>query len=196
LTVTSYATRTSPVQRGKYILANILGTPPPPPPPNVPPLPEAKEGDPPASMRERMALHRENPVCASCHTRMDPLGFALENFNAIGKWRTRDGDATIDPSGTFPDGTKFANPAEFRRVLLSHQDQFVRTFAEKMLTFALGRGLDYYDMPAVRTVLRDSAKQEYRWSSVIMNVVKSAPFQMRTATETPERAGARTAGHN
>jgi len=196
LTVTSYATRTSPVQRGKYVLANILGTPPPPPPANVPPLPEAKEGDPPASMRERMALHRANPVCASCHTRMDPLGFALENFNAIGKWRTRDGDAAIDPSGTFPDGTKFANPAEFRGVLLSHQEQFVRTFAEKMLTFALGRGLEYYDMPAVRTVLRDSAKQEYRWSSVIMNVVKSVPFQMRTATETAERAGARTAGHN
>jgi hypothetical protein len=196
LTVTSYATRTSPVQRGKYILANILGTPPPPPPPNVPPLPEAKDGDAPASMRERMALHRANPVCASCHTRMDPLGFALENFNAIGKWRTREGDASIDPSGTFPDGMKFANPAEFRAVLLSHQDQFVRTFTEKMLTFALGRGLDYYDMPAVRTILRDSARSDYRWSSVIMGVVKSVPFQMRTANETPERAGAKTAGLN
>jgi hypothetical protein len=115
---------------------------------------------------------------------MDPLGFALENFNAIGKWRTRDGDAAIDPSGTFPDGTRFANPAEFRSVLLSHQDQFVRTFAEKMLTFGLGRGLDYYDMPAVRTILRDSANQDYRWSSVIVNVVKSVPFQMRTANET------------
>jgi cytochrome c5 len=196
LTVTSYATRTSPVQRGKYILANILGTPPPPPPPNVPPLPDAKEGDAPASIRERMALHRADPVCASCHTRMDPLGFALENFNAIGKWRTRDGDSTIDPSGTFPDGAKFANPAEFRAVLLSHQDQFVRTFTEKMLTFALGRGLDYYDMPAVRTILRDAAKTDYRWSSVIMGVVKSVPFQMRTANEIPERAGAKTAGLN
>jgi cytochrome c5 len=196
LTVTSYATRTSPVQRGKYILANILGTPPPPPPPNVPPLPEGKEGDAPASMRERMALHRKDPVCASCHTRMDPLGFALENFNAIGKWRTRDGDAAIDPSGTFPDGTKFANPSEFRSVLLAHQDQFVRTFTEKMLTFALGRGLDYYDMPAVRTILRDSAKTDYRWSSVILGVVKSAPFQMRMANEGPERPAAKSAGQH
>jgi hypothetical protein len=183
LTVTSYATRTSPVQRGKYILANILGTPPPPPPPNVPPLPEAKEGDAPASMRDRMAAHRRNPVCASCHTRMDPLGFALENFNAIGKYRTRDGEVTIDPSGTFPDGTKFAGPAEFRAVLLSHQDQFVRTFVEKLLTYSLGRGLDYYDMPAIRAIMRDAAKSEYRWSAIVLEVVKSVPFRMRTAND-------------
>src|SRR5262245_23304371 len=194
LTVTSYATRTSPVQRGKYILANILGTPPPPPPPDVPPLPEAKEGDAPVSMRDRMSAHRRNPVCASCHTRMDPLGFALENFNAIGKWRNRDGDAAIDPSGTFPDGAKFANPAEFRTVLLSHQDQFVRTFAEKLLTFALGRGLDYYDQPAVRAILRDSARSDYKWSSVILGVVKSAPFQMRTATDGLDKPAVKSAG--
>jgi hypothetical protein len=147
-------------------------------------------------MRERMALHRKDPVCASCHTRMDPLGFALENFNAIGKWRTRDGDAAIDPSGTFPDGSKFANPAEFRSALLAHQDQFVRTFTEKLLTFALGRGLDYYDMPAVRTILRDSAKSDYRWSSVILGVVKSAPFQMRMANEGTERPAAKSAGQH
>jgi mono/diheme cytochrome c family protein len=196
LTVTSYATRTSPVQRGKYILANILGTPPPPPPPDVPTLPDLAEGAASMSMRDRMAAHRRNPVCASCHTRMDPLGFALENFNAIGKWRSRDGDALIDPSGAFPDGTTFAGPAEFRGALLSHQDQFVRTFAEKLLTYALGRGLDYYDMPAVRGILRDAASADYRWSSVVLAVVKSMPFRMRTAYDASERAVTSTVGQH
>ena len=182
LTVTSYATRTSPVLRGKYLLDNILGAPPPPPPPNVPPLVETGEGgQSPASMRERMEQHRANPVCASCHTRMDPLGFALENFNAIGKWRTMDGTSAIDASGVLPDGTTFAGPGEFRRALLMHREEFVRTFTEKLLTYALGRAVQYYDMPAVRTIMRAAAPDNYRWSSLILGIVKSGPFQMRKA---------------
>ncbi len=184
LTVTSYATRTSPVVRGKYLLDNILGAPPPPPPPNVPPLVETGEGGQPlASMRERMEQHRANPVCASCHTRMDPLGFALENFNAIGKWRTMDGTSPIDASGVLPDGTTFAGPTEFRQALLLRRDEFVRTFTEKLLTYALGRAVQYYDMPAVRTIMRDAAPDDYRWSSLILGIVKSGPFQMRKAQE-------------
>ena len=182
LTVTSYATRTSPVVRGKYLLDNILGAPPPPPPPNVPPLAETGEGgQPPASMRERMEQHRANPVCASCHTRMDPLGFALENFNAIGKWRAMDGTSAIDASGVLPDGTTFAGPDEFRRALLMHRDAFIRTFTQKLLTYALGRAVQYYDMPAVRTIMREAAPDNYRWSSLILGIVKSRPFQMRQA---------------
>ena len=182
LTVTSYATRTSPVVRGKYLLDNILGAPPPPPPPNVPDLPAHGDDGEPASIRERMEQHRANPVCASCHTRMDPLGFALENFNAIGKWRTTDGTSAIDASGVLPDGTTFAGPDEFRRALLMHRDEFVRTFTEKLLTYALGRAVQYYDMPAVRTITRDAGPDNYRWSSLILGIVKSQPFQMRKAS--------------
>jgi mono/diheme cytochrome c family protein len=188
LTVTSYATRTSVVQRGKYIMTNILGTPPPAPPPNVPALPEKGHGGVPATLRARMEQHRANPVCASCHSRMDPLGFALENFNAIGQWRELDAGSTIDPSGTFPDGMKFSGPAEFRQVLLSHRDQFVRTFAEKLTTYALGRGLEYYDQPAIRKILRGAAANDYRWSSVVLGIVNSAPFQMRNARESDPQA--------
>jgi hypothetical protein len=178
LTVTSYSTRTSPVVRGKYLLSNIFGSPPPPPPPNVPSLKENGDGgEAPTSVRARMEAHRKNPVCAGCHAKMDPLGFALENFNAIGKWRTTDGGAPIDPAGVLPDGTKFSNPAEFRQLLLNHRDEFVQTFTEKLLTYALGRGVEYYDMPAVRTIIRDAASGEYRWSSIILEIVKSAPFQ-------------------
>jgi mono/diheme cytochrome c family protein len=183
LTVTSYATRTSVVQRGKYIMTNILGTPPPPPPPNVPPLAEKGEHGAPASLRARMELHRGNPVCASCHSRMDPLGFALENFNAIGQWREMDAGSRIDPSGTFPDGTQFNGPAEFRQVLLSHRDQFVRTFAEKLTTYALGRGLEYYDQPAVRKILRNAGASDFKWSAIILGIVNSTPFQMRNSRE-------------
>ena len=117
---------------------------------------------------------------------MDPLGFALENFDAIGRWRMEDAGLTIDASGTFPDGTKFQNPAEFRQVLLSHRDQFARTFTEKLLTYALGRGLEYYDMPAVRKILRESASSDYKWSSVILGVIKSVPFEMRTSHDSGE----------
>jgi len=180
LMVTSYATRTSPVVRGKWLLENILGSPPPPPPPNVPPLKENGEGGTaPTSVRQRLEEHRKNPVCASCHVRMDPLGFALENFDAIGQWRTSEAKIPIDASGTFPDGTRFTGPAEFRRVLLAHREQFVGTLTEKLMTYALGRGVEYFDMPAVRKILRDSAPHDDRWSSLILGVVKSEPFQMR-----------------
>jgi hypothetical protein len=181
LTVTSYATRTSPVIRGKWLLENILGTPPPPPPANVPPLPENDEpGKPPATVRARLEQHRKNPVCANCHAPMDPLGFALENFNGIGKWRTSDAGAPIDASGSLPDGTTFNGPAEFRRALLQRREAFVHTVTEKLLTYALGRGLQYFDMPAVRQVIRESAP-DYRWSSLILGIAKSVPFQMKTA---------------
>ena len=178
LTVTSYSTRTSPTVRGKYLLTNILGTPPPPPPPNVPALKENGEnGEPPTSVRARMEAHRKNPVCAGCHARMDPLGFAFENFTAIGKWRTTDAGTPIDASGAMPDGTKFANPAQFREALLGHRDEFVRTVTERLLTYALGRGVEYYDMPAVRGILGSAAPGDYRWSSLVLGIVKSAPFQ-------------------
>ena len=181
LTVTSYATRTSPVVRGKYLLDNILGAPPPPPPPNVPALEEAAGGEEPASMRDLMAAHRRNAACATCHRRMDPLGFALENFDGIGRWRTTDGGVPIDASGALPDGTAFDGPAEFRGALLERREEFVRTFTEKLVTYALGRPVGHQDMPAVRAILRAAAPGGYRWSSLILGVAESAPFQMRTA---------------
>jgi hypothetical protein len=162
------------------LLENILGAPPPAPPPDVPELPAADEGGKTASMRERMEKHRSNPVCASCHAQMDPLGFALENFDAIGRWRTRsEANTAIDASGTLPDGTKFDGPAELRRLLASRRDIFARTAIEKMLIYALGRGLEYYDMPTVRRIQRESAAADYRWSSFIQAIVQSTPFQMR-----------------
>ncbi len=181
LTVTSYATRTSPVVRGKFLLDNILGAPPPPPPPNVPPLEETGETGQHASMRELMEQHRQNPVCAACHTRMDPLGFALENFDGIGRWRTMDGTTPIDASGVLPDGTRFTGPDDFREALLQRREEFVRTVTEKLLTYALGRAVQHYDMPAVRTIMRDAAPADHRWSSLVLGIVESRPFQMRKA---------------
>jgi cytochrome c5 len=184
LTVTSYANRTSPVLRGKYVLDVILGAPPPPPPPSVPPLKETGEGgQAPASVRARMEEHRSNAVCAACHKQMDPLGFALENFDAIGKYRTMDGDSAIDASGMLADGTKFSNPIEFRQALLEHKTEFVRNFTEKLMTYAIGRTVGYTDMPAVRAAVRDAAGSDYRWASLILGVVSSEPFQMRRAAE-------------
>ena len=184
LTVTSYSTRTSPVVRGKWLLTNILGSPPPPPPPNVPALIENGEGGlPPATVRSRMEQHRKNPVCASCHVRMDPMGFALENFSAIGKWRSTEVGAPVDASGVFPDGAKFAKPAEFRTLLMNHRDEFVRTLTGKLLTYALGRGVEPHDMPAIRTIMRESAPTDYRWSSLIVAIAKSMPFQMNRTAE-------------
>ncbi|MGE0392979.1 MAG: DUF1592 domain-containing protein [Vicinamibacterales bacterium] len=178
LTVTSYADRTSVVLRGKFILENILGTPPPVPPANVPPLENTKvEG----SLRQRMEMHRKNPVCANCHAQLDPMGFAFENFNGIGKWRTEDGRTPIDPSGGLPDGTKFSGPAGFREALLAKQDIFVSTMTAKLLTYALGRGLEPADMPIVRQLIRDTAAAGNRWSSLILNITRSLPFQMRRA---------------
>jgi uncharacterized protein DUF1592/uncharacterized protein DUF1588/uncharacterized protein DUF1587/uncharacterized protein DUF1585/uncharacterized protein DUF1595 len=181
LTVTSYPDRTSPVVRGKWILENLLGTPPPPPIPNVGELrPTNGEGIT-LSMRQRMEQHRRNPVCASCHAMMDPLGLSLENFDAVGKWRTLgESSALIDASGVFPDGSKFQGAAGLKQLLLQ-SDRFVPTVTEKLMTYALGRGLEYYDAPAVRAIVRTAARDDYRFSSVILGVVQSAPFTMRRA---------------
>ncbi|PYR38817.1 MAG: hypothetical protein DMF90_02070 [Acidobacteria bacterium] len=180
LTVTSYGNRTSPVLRAKWVLDNLLGTPPPSPPPDVPPFPpEQDENGEPHSVRERLAQHRKNPACAACHAPMDPLGFALENFDAVGHWRTTDANAPIDASGILVDGTKFDGPAELRQALLARRDQIVRTVTEKLLTYALGRGLEYFDAPVVRQIARDAAARNYSWSSVILGIVQSTPFQKR-----------------
>ncbi len=178
LLVTSYATRTAPTLRGKWLLENLLGAPPPPPPPNVPSLKEDTNANS-LTMRQRMEQHRANPACASCHKLMDPLGFALENFDASGKWRTTEGRTPIDASGELPDGTKFQGPAELRKILLSKREQFVDTVTEKLLTYALGRGIEYYDMPAIRKIVRDAAPNDYRWSSIVLGITESTPFQMR-----------------
>jgi hypothetical protein len=180
LTVTSYPNRTSVVQRGRWILENLLGAPPPPPPPDVPDLkPHGKDGRL-LSMREQMDLHRANAVCASCHARMDPIGFALENYDAIGRWRTKDAGLVIDASGKLPDGTKFTGPNELRKILLTgHRDEFVATVTEKLLTYALGRGLEYYDLPTVRSIMRATAPDNHRLPALISAIVQSTPFQMR-----------------
>ena len=184
LTVTSYATRTAPTIRGRWLLENVLGTPPPPPPPNVPSL-DLKKGDDGKvlTMRQQMELHRANPVCASCHRVMDPLGFALENFDATGAWRSTDGGAPIDTSGVAPNGFKLNGPKELRDYLTSNPDQFTNTVTEKLLTYALGRGVESYDSPAVRKIMRDAQPGNYRWSSLILGIVKSTPFQMRRSRE-------------
>ena len=182
LTVTSYPNRTSPVVRGKWLLETILGAPPPEPPPNVPGLPDRGEGGEPASVRERLERHRANPACAGCHAPMDPLGFALENFDAIGTWRaTSEAGQPIDASATMPGGAAFEGPAGLRRVLLSRGGDFAATVTEKLLAYALGRGLEYTDRPAVRRILRDAADDDYRWSSIVLGIVKSTPFQWRRA---------------
>jgi hypothetical protein len=183
LTATSYANRTSPVLRGKWILENILGTPPQPPPPNVPALEETTGNGKPLTMRERMEQHRANPACATCHVQMDPLGFALENFDAIGGWRTTEAGSPIDSSGVLPDGTQFQGAAGLRKVLLERREEFVMNVTEKLLTYALGRGVEYYDAPAVRSIMREAAPNDYRWSSLFMGIVKSTPFQMRRSEE-------------
>jgi hypothetical protein len=184
LTITSMPNRTSPVVRGKWILENILGTPPPDPPANVPPLPEAKPGRAPASMREQMAQHRANPVCASCHSMIDPPGFAFEQFDAVGRFRQVDANLQpIDASGALPDGTRFDNVAGLRAALLKHPERFVSAFTEKLLTYALGRSLGYYDMPAVRKIVRDASAGDYKIGSVVLGIVKSMPFQMRRSEQ-------------
>jgi hypothetical protein len=181
LTVTSYPNRTSPVLRGKWILENIMGTPPPPPPANVPPFPENEEGAKPKAIREILEEHRRNPACATCHAVMDPLGFSLENFDATGEWRKKDRSGPIDPSGILADGTKVDGPVALRQALLKHPERFVDTLTEKLMIYALGRGLEYYDMPVVRGIVRDAAKQDYKFSALISNIVKSTPFQMKRA---------------
>ena len=181
LTLTSYATRTSPVVRGKWVLENLLSAAPPPPPPNIPALKtEGPEPGRPVTMREAMTAHRANPSCASCHARMDPIGFAMENFDAVGRWRDRDAGNAIDASGAFPDGTSFNGMSGLRKALLRDSDQFVNTVAGKLLMYALGRNLQYYDAPSIRAVVRQAADSRYTLSSLIMGVVKSAPFQLRS----------------
>lgn len=182
LTVTSYGDRTSPVGRGKWVLENVLGTPPPPPPPNVPELEPAGESGMVLSMRERMEQHRANPVCASCHRMMDPLGLALENFDAVGRWRPQmPGGGVIDAAGTMPDGTEFDGPAELRELLVQNPEMLATVVTEKLLTYALGRGIEYYDVPAVRRITRSVAEKDYGLASLVVEVVNSVPFQMRLA---------------
>jgi cytochrome c553 len=181
LAVTSHAERTSPVVRGKFILENIMGTPVPPPPPDVPVLKEAAEGERPKTMREQMEEHRANPACATCHKVMDPIGFALENFDAVGAWRAKDGLNAIDASGQLVDGTSINGVVELRDSITRHPDLFASTLTEKLLTYGLGRGLDYYDMPVVRKIVRDAAGDNYRFSSLVLGIVRSTPFQMRAA---------------
>jgi hypothetical protein len=178
LAVTSYPNRTSVVVRGKWVLANLLGAPPPPPPPDVPALKEAGENGQPRALRERMEVHRRNPVCATCHVRMDPIGFALENFDADGTWRAESDGASIDASASLPDGTTFDGIDGLRSLLVTHKEDFARTFTSKLLAYALGRGIEYSDLPAVRRIARDAAANDYRWSSIISGIVNSTPFRM------------------
>jgi hypothetical protein len=193
LALTSHAERTSPVVRGKWILENILGTPVPPPPPDVPTLKGNQQGEKPRTMREQMAEHRANPVCASCHKAMDSIGFAMENFDAVGAWRTRDAGQPIDASGELSDGTKVDGVVTLRNALISRPDLFAGTLTEKLMIYALGRGLDYRDMPTVRAILRDASRTNYRFSALIMGVVRSTPFQMRTAPRDGESAPVQSA---
>ncbi len=180
LTVTSYATRTSPVIRGNWVLGNLLGTPPPPPPPNVPNLKENSVSDA-LPMRERLAEHRANAACAGCHNLMDPVGFALENFDAIGRWRTLEEAQPIDASGTLPNGSSFTGASGLEAALLQRPDLFVSTLTERLLTFALGRGVESFDAPAIRTIVRDAQSEDYCFSSLILGIVNSPPFKMRKA---------------
>ena len=180
MTVTSYPNRTSPVLRGKWVLENLLGAPPPEPPPDVPTLEEENADGEPLSMRQALVIHRENPACAVCHAPMDPIGFSLENFNAIGEWRpTSEAGTPIDASGTLPDGAAFDGPTGLRDLLLDRPDDFVGTVTEKLMMYALGRGLEYYDAPTVRRIVREAAGEDYRWSSIVLGIVKSTAFQMR-----------------
>jgi hypothetical protein len=186
LAVTSYANRTSPTIRGKWLLENILAAPMPAPPANVPSLESSNKENKPLSVREMLEMHRASPACAGCHARMDPLGLSLENFDAIGQWRTLDTSHRIDASGVLLDGTKVDGPRELRQALLAQRTQFAKAVTEKLLTYALGRGLEYYDAPAVREIDRTAEANDYRWSSLVLGIVKSVPFQLRSAV------GART----
>ena len=182
LTISSYSTRTSPVLRGKWILENILNSPPPPPPPGVSTLDESKAES--GTLRQQMEQHRKNPACSSCHARMDPLGFGLENFNAIGAWRTQDGKLPVDAAGVLPDGRSFRTPAELKALLLEDREVFVRGLTAKLLMYALGRGLERYDRPTVAAIADKAAAQDYRFSQLVLGIVHSVPFQMRRARET------------
>jgi hypothetical protein len=187
LAITSYPSRTSVVIRGKYILQNILGTPPPPPPPDVPALEEDAVGTA-ASLRQQMEKHRANAVCASCHSKMDPLGFGLENFDAIGKWRSKDGKFPVDASGTLPDGRTFNGPSELRRALLAQMPDFAQNVGQKMLIYALGRGLSRYDKSVVREITGKLAASGYPFQSIIFEIADSLPFQQRRGELTSQNS--------
>jgi hypothetical protein len=185
LTTSSYATRTSVVLRGKWVLENLLNAPVPPPPPNVPPLDETTVGTA-MSLRQQMEEHRANAVCASCHARMDPIGFGLENFDAIGRWRAEDGSFPIDASGKLPDGKSFNGPDELKNILMQNKDAFAQCMTEKMLTYALGRGLETYDGPVVRSIVAQVARDNYRISSMVLEIADSLPFQQRKGDRAPD----------
>jgi uncharacterized protein DUF1588/uncharacterized protein DUF1592/uncharacterized protein DUF1585 len=187
LTVSSYSTRTSPVLRGKWILENLLNAPPPAPPPGVPPLDDTKAGQS-GTLRQQMEEHRKNPACSSCHSRMDPLGFGLENFNAIGAWRTQDGKFPVDASGALPDGRTFQTPGQLKALLKEDREVFVRGLAEKLLIYALGRGLERYDRPTVAGIAANLPARDYRFSQLVLGIVNSLPFQMRSAGESSQLA--------
>ena len=181
LTATSYPNRTSPVLRGRWLLDTVLGSPPPPPPPDVPTLEQASAGRV-LNQREQLEAHRKNPACATCHVRMDPLGFSLEQFDALGQWRVATSAGPIDATATLPDGSRFDGARGLRAFLAGHRDDFVRTFTEKLLAYALGRGLEPADMPAVRGIVRAAAPGQYRWSSIVVGIVQSVPFRMASAS--------------
>jgi hypothetical protein len=188
LMLTSVADRTSPVQRGKWIMEVLLGSPPPPPPPNVPLLDETKAvaaGGKMLSTRERMEEHRKNPACQSCHKVIDPLGLALDNFDVTGKWRIKDNGVAIDSAGVMYDGTRIDGPASLRDALLKHQDVFLQTLTENLMTYALGRRVEYYDMPAIRAIVSQAAKTDLHFSSFVLGIINSAAFQRR-AVEAPQ----------
>ncbi len=186
LLLTSHTTKTSPVLRGKWILDNLLNSPPPPPPPGVPPLDESAADGKKLTTRQQVERHRNNAVCASCHARMDPLGFALENFDVIGRWRTHDEGGDIDASGKLPERRGFLWPAGLKHLLLSHPDEFVNATVTRLLTYALGRELDARDQPAVRQIMRDTEAGSYRFQDLIAAIVNSVPFQMRQTQEKPK----------
>ena len=181
LTVTSYSTRTSPVIRGHWVLENLLGVPPPPPPPNVSTF-DQEVIDSSLSMRDRLEAHRANPACSGCHSLMDPLGFALENYDAVGRWRESEGTEPIDAAGNFPGGSEFRGVAGLEQALLERPELFVGTFVEKLMTYALGRVVEHYDAPAVRKILREAGSDGFRFSQLVLGIAKSKPFQMRRST--------------
>jgi hypothetical protein len=187
LTVSSYATRTSPVLRGKWILENLLNAPPPVPPPDVPNLDESAIGTA-ASLREQLEAHRKDPTCASCHRRMDPLGFGLENFDAVGAWRTMDGKFPIDASGILPDGEEFTGPEELRKILGNQREAFARCLTSKLLTYALGRGLERYDARTIKQIVSRLPAHGDRFSGLVLEIINSLPFQSRRPTRAVQQA--------
>jgi hypothetical protein len=195
LMATSYPNRTAPVLRGAWILEAITGTPPASPPPNVEAFPETQEGEQPKTVRERLEAHRSNPSCNGCHGVMDPLGFALENFDAIGAWRVKDREAasSIDSSGELADGTVVSGPEDLREALLAEPTQFVQTLTEKLMIYALGRGVEHYDMPAVRRIVRDAERQDYRFSAILAGIALSEPFRFSTTLPVDDELAAQVA---